>query len=203
MFCRFCGARVPDNGKFCPTCGAELTAAPTEPPAPDSLTCSPAPTAPEYLVPNGSPVAVPERGMKWFKFIIYFQLWLSMLLNLSEAGRLFTGDFYEGAADLVYALYPGLKPLDMLVGIGGVGLAVYAVLVQRALAKFRAKGPKMYCMLYGASIVLGLLYGIGASLVLGASAFDASSFGTISGSVAMILINRAYFNNRKHLFVNP
>ena len=31
MFCKYCGAQVPDGAKFCPKCGATLTSAPQTP----------------------------------------------------------------------------------------------------------------------------------------------------------------------------
>lgn len=31
MFCKYCGAQVPDGAKFCPKCGATLTSAPQAP----------------------------------------------------------------------------------------------------------------------------------------------------------------------------
>ncbi len=78
--------------------------------------------------------------MKWFKFIIYFQLWASMLVYLVTAGKYFTGAYYEGNAEMVYRFFPALQPLDIVMGVVCLALAVYAVVVQRALAKFRAKG---------------------------------------------------------------
>ena len=198
MFCRFCGTQIPDNAKFCPNCGADLAPAPAptpDVPASGGFTYTPAPAVPE-------PTAAPERGMKWFKFIIYFQLWVTMLTSLVNAGKYFTGGFYDGNAGLVYAYYPALKPLDSIMGILSLAIAVYAVVVQRALAKFRAAGPKMYYMLCGASIVISLLYLLIGSIILGESVFGADIVTGLIVSVVMILVNIQYFKNRKHLFVN-
>ena len=84
-----------------------------------------------------------------------------------------------------------------------LALAVYAVVVQRALAKFRAKGPMMYylrCIVDTAATVLYLLIG---SIIIGQSVFTAEVAGSIIGSIVMLFVNIPYFNNRKHLFVNP
>ena len=141
--------------------------------------------------------------MKWFKFIIYFQLWASMLVNLAAAAKYFTGAYYEGNAGMVYDFFPALQPLDIVMGVFCLALAVYAVVVQRALAKFRAKGPMMYYLIYIVSTAGTVLYLLIASIILGQSVFTAEVAGSIIGSLVMIFINIPYFNNRKHLFVNP
>ena len=204
MFCRFCGTQIPDSVKFCPNCGANLApAAPAETPASNGYTFTPAPAAPEQNAMPSCTYTAPVRGMKWFKFIIYFQLWVGMLANLVDAGKFFTGGFYEGSAELVYAYYPALKPLDIVMGIFCLTLAVYAVVVQRSLAKFRAEGPKMYYILLGASIAVTLLYLLVGSIILGESVFSLDTGVNLIVSVVMIFVNLQYFNNRGHLFVNP
>lgn len=204
MFCRFCGTQIPDSVKFCPNCGANLApAAPAETPASNGYTFTPAPAAPEQNAMPSCTYTAPVRGMKWFKFIIYFQLWVGMLANLVDAGKFFTGGFYEGNAELAYAYYPALKLLDIVMGIFCLTLAVYAVVVQRSLAKFRAEGPKMYYILLGASIVVTLLYLLVGSIILGESVFSLDTGVNLIVSVVMIFVNIQYFNNRGHLFVNP
>lgn len=118
MYCRFCGKQIPDQAKFCPECGADLAPAPSAAP-PESTPFFPAaPVVPvePAMPPQGTPdpaaafgvIAAPRRGMKWFKFIIYFQLWAGMLVNLVTAGKYFTGAYYEGNAEMVYRVFPAL-----------------------------------------------------------------------------------------------
>lgn len=157
MYCRFCGKQIPDQAKFCPECGADLAPAPSAAPPESTPSFPAAPAAPvePAMPPQGTPdpaaafgvIAAPRRGMKWFKFIIYFQLWAGMLVNLVTAGKYFTGAYYEGNAEMVYRVFPALQPLDIVMGVVCLALAVYAVVVQRALAKFRAKGPMMYYLM--------------------------------------------------------
>ena len=225
MYCRFCGTQIPDNVKFCPSCGKRLTmdeapstAAPTNEPAPVTPESTPVwtPAAPESAAPTWAPAAdtpspapvsaqpdVPQRGMKWFKFIIYFQLWVALLSSLITSGRFFYGWGYEGNAELVYSLWPALKMIDILMGILNLALGVYAVFVQRALAKFRVNGPRMYYIFCGASIVFSLLYTLAASIIIGESAFTAGVISSLVVGVVMLLVNVRYFGNRSHLFVNP
>ena len=217
MYCRFCGTKIPDNVKFCPKCGASLAPVPSA--APEESAPA-APAAPEIPTPfdptpfdpapysadsfaSADVAAAPQRGMKWFKFIIYFQLWAGMLVNLVTAGKYFTGAHYEGNAEMVYRVFPALQPLDIVLGVVCLALAVYTVVVQRALAKFRAKGPMMYYLIYIVSTAGTVLYLLIASIILGQSVFTAEVAGSIIGSLVMIFINIPYFNNRKHLFVNP
>lgn len=217
MYCRFCGTKIPDNVKFCPECGANLAPVPSA--APEESAPA-APAAPEIPTPfdptpydpapysadsfaSADVAAAPQRGMKWFKFIIYFQLWAGMLVNLVTAGKYFTGAYYEGNAEMVYRFFPALQPLDIVMGVVCLALAVYAVVVQRALAKFRAKGPMMYYLMYIVNTAVTVLYLLIASIILGQSVFTAEVAGSIIGSIVMLFVNIPYFNNRKHLFVNP
>ena len=217
MYCRFCGTKIPDNVKFCPECGANLAPVPSA--APEESAPA-APAAPEIPTPfdptpydpapysadsfaSADVAAAPQRGMKWFKFIIYFQLWAGMLVNLVTAGKYFTGAYYEGNAEMVYRFFPALQPLDIVMGVFCLALAVYAVIVQRALAKFRAKGPMMYYLMYIVNTAVTVLYLIIGSIIIGQSAFTAEVAGSIIGSIVMLFVNIPYFNNRKHLFVNP
>ncbi len=213
MYCRFCGKQIPDHAKFCPECGADLAPAPSAVPPENAPSVPAAPVAPVEPVrpPQGTPdpaaatgvIETPQRGMKWFKFIIYFQLWAGMLVNLVMAGKYFTGAYYEGNAEMVYRFFPALQPLDIVMGVFCLALAVYAVVVQRALAKFRAKGPMMYYLMYIVDTAATVLYLLIGSIIIGQSVFTAEVAGSIIGSLFMLFVNIPYFNNRKHLFVNP
>lgn len=94
-------------------------------------------------------------------------------------------------------------PVDIVMGVVCLALAVYAVVVQRALAKFRAKGPMMYYLMYIVNTAATVLYLLIGSIIIGQSAFTAEVAGSIIGSLVMLFVNIPYFNNRKHLFVNP
>ena len=212
MYCRFCGKQIPDNAKFCSECGANLAPAPSAAPEESAPAVPMVPeNAAAPAMPHGTPdsaaaigvIATPQRGMKWFKFIIYFQLWAGMLVNLVTAGKYFTGAYYEGNAEMVYRVFPALQPLDIVMGVVCLALAVYAVVVQRALAKFRAKGPMMYYLMYIVNTAVTVLYLLIGSIIIGQSAFTAEVAGSIIGSLVMLFVNIPYFNNRKHLFVNP
>lgn len=48
-----------------------------------------------------------------------------------------------------------------------------------------------------------MLYLLIGSIIIGQSVFTAEVAGSIIGSLVMLFVNIPYFNNRKHLFVNP
>ena len=200
MYCQFCGKQIPDQAKFCPECGADLAPAPSAAPPEGTPSFPAAPAAPvePAMPPQGTPDPAAAFGV-----IAAPQLWAGMLVNLVTAGKYFTGAYYEGNAEMVYRVFPALQPLDIVMGVVCLALAVYAVVVQRALAKFRAKGPMMYYLMYIVNTAATVLYLLIGSIIIGQSAFTAEVAGSIIGSLVMLFVNIPYFNNRKHLFVNP
>ena len=50
--------------------------------------------------------------MKWFKFVIWVQLFLSALSTLISGIQCLSGGHYGDQADAVYAMFPNLKGVD-------------------------------------------------------------------------------------------
>lgn len=152
-----------------------------------------------------APVNHTEQGMKWFKFIIWVQLFLNAILNLREGITALTGAQYDGMAERVYRFYENLKIYDTIYGVAVILLAAYAIWVRFKLSGFKKDGPMMYFICLGANIVIPLIYVALASGEIGVSMGDVLSNGsstTIVGSIIMLVVNIVYFKNRKHLFVN-
>ncbi len=148
------------------------------------------------------PQQQPPLPMKWFKFLIYFSLFFSCLVNVVTGINYLTGNIYisQGVtANLVYAIFPSMKGFDLFNGIACFALGVFAIITRFALAKYKKSGPMFLYSLYVANAVVALIYGIGATVALGEVAFNPISIG---GTVLMIVLNVVYFNKRKHLFVN-
>ena len=84
--------------------------------------------------------------MKWYKFIIYVQLFLGALSNVINGFMCLTGAHYgSGMADYIYDYYGfGLRIIDILMGVVSIGLAVIAVLVRQQLARYKKNSPMMY-----------------------------------------------------------
>ncbi len=193
MYCSHCGSQIDDSAKFCPNCGASVSG----------------PGGPS--APAGNPAEqVQALPMKWFKFLIYFSLFVSCALNVGFAVQMLTGFVYGGTneAELVYSVFPGMKTLDVLIGILALISAALAIYARFRLARFRVNGPMMLTVLYVMAVLTNLVYLIGAGLILQANGYTLvfSQYSSIIisfvASIAMIFINKTYFHNRAHLFVN-
>ena len=169
--CERCGTVLPEGCNYCPNCGWNVSGQASFAPGPRE----------SYS---------PETPLKWFKFIIYVQLFLSALGNLVTGVQLVTGLQYGDLQGMVYSTYPALKPV------------VWALIVRQRLAKFRQGAPKLYLLWIGVSMGVALCYLVAASLVLGQLVMTGSIVGGILGNVLLILLNRVYFRKREHLFVN-
>lgn len=142
-----------------------------------------------------------EHSMKWYKFVIYVQLFLSALINLYTAVMDFTGGNYGSEADMVYAYYGGLKVLDVLMGIVSLALAVLALIVRQKLKNYKADGPKWYISLLAFSIIVSVAYMLLVYLVTGVQVLDSSIVVSLVGNVILLTANKKYFDNRKDLFI--
>lgn len=153
--------------------------------------------------PGGMGSSLP---MNWFKFLIYFALWASGVLNLIMGILVLTGAQYElyetGGARLVYTFFPGLKACDVIYGIVLVAFAAFAIYTRFRLARFCKNGPFCLYLLYGVQVVISLLYAGIASIIIGQNAFSADTISSLVVSIVMIAVNYVYFKKRGHLFVN-
>ena len=107
MFCKYCGRQIADGSLFCPGCGNRLDSAQEQtPPAQQTPPSQPG------SYPNYTPTTPPPAGgyrpnggyqspnnaanfsgypMGWYKFLIYFALFASCVLNaLSAIGMLYS-----------------------------------------------------------------------------------------------------------------
>ena len=137
----------------------------------------------------------PGLGMGWYKFVIYFQLFASALINGIAGIVALTGAHYEGEADLVYTFIPSLSTVDKLYGIVLIALAVFAIIVRFQLAQFKKTGPKFYLLLLLISGIASLIYLIAAGAIV-------SQISQLIVSAALLVANYIYFQKRSNLFVN-
>lgn len=146
-----------------------------------------------------------EMPMKWFKFIIYFQLFASALINLGTGWLYLTGSIYSNqseyvTANTIYSFYPKLLVVDKFYGVCLIGLAIAAIFVRMKLAKFHKGAPQFYYVFLGCSAILLAIYTIASSAILGGGEFS-SVVGNIVGMVVLLLANMSYFQKRAHLFI--
>lgn len=149
--------------------------------------------------------AQPELGMKWFKFVIYFQLFVAAISGFWNGWRLLSGSIYGLDADdltYVYNYFSGLKGVDTIIGICFIVLGIFALVTRFILADFKKAGPAMYIGMLAANIVLSIAYYASVSGIVGGEVdMDyTSTYSSIVASVVLLICNIVYFKKRKHLF---
>ena len=159
-----------------------------------------------YRQNYNQPMQNNQPPMNWFKFIIYFQLFVGAFLNFCTGIVYLTGAIYntqgEGAAELIYLFYPSMSAIDKIYGLGLIALAVFAIVTRMKLAKYCKIGPTLYFIYCGVSIVLVLFYLVGVISVVGMIENISSLVGNIIGLGILLVINVVYFKKREFLFVN-
>lgn len=169
--CPKCRASCNDDQEYCAECGAVL------------------PSLQEYVPPtnynntntNENDAPATELPMKWYKFVIYFQLFASAALN-----------FYYGFRYLGNGLDYDIGRLTWY-GIFTVGIGIWALVVRSKLKNFKENAPKQYYFYLFSGIILNLLFSMQPMAEL---------LGSAIGTGIVVACNVVYFNKRKHLFVN-
>ena len=232
-FCSSCGAQLNDEVNFCVQCGA---AQPVQQPVnhahqpvnyaqqpvnyaqpPVNYTQPPVNYAqppvnyaqPGYMPPQSmSPLQAASMtyGMGWFKFLIYFALFAGAILNVLQGILLLTGANYDGAVELVYAVFSDLEIVDMGCGIALIALAVLQIITRFRLAGFKRGAGGLVMLCYAAIVVIEIAYIAGFAASVPEYVFESvdisSAISSIVMSVAMLVVNATYFGKRKALFVH-
>lgn len=224
-FCPNCGSAVQDGVAFCPNCGMSLTQ-----PQPTGTPIRPTPVQPNgnpsqpyvnpnqpyvnpnqpYVNPNqpyvnpNQPIGTTALPMNWFKFLIYFALFAGAVLNFIAGINLLSGNSNE----MLYRFVPGLQTLDILYGLVVLVMAGLAVYTRFQLSAYRAKGPKLLTLLYVINLVSALVYTIGTYMCVDSNPYIelnesalTSNAASMAVCVAMIFVNKTYFQKRASLFV--
>ena len=138
--------------------------------------------------------------MKWHKWVIWVQLWISALSNLYSAYTFLSGAGYSA---LAYSLYPGLRAAGVFAGIGSLAIAVYAVYVRFQLSRLKQGAPGKLVMLSAFALVLSFLYRMWICSAVNVSfKWSAELWSNIMSSLAMMKGNYSYYARRSDLFVN-
>ena len=176
-YCPNCRALCEDNLKYCPQCGA----------------------AQNQLMAE-------EQPMKWYKFIIYVQLFATAAVNALSGIVALTGQIYD---EEIYFRVSGLRFVDLLYGIALLAVAVYAIAVRKQLKNFHRNGPAAYIKLLIAICAVGIVYSVLANVLIMSTSLrqyyqpDYSSvISSLVTTVFWVIVNKNYFGKRAHLFVN-
>ena len=150
MYCPNCRSQLIDSSIYCPVCGTQLAQVqrvnyqqmnyqqPVQQMASDG----------NYVQQAIQPqMQQKPLGMKWFKFLIYFQLFMASFVSLLTGVFLFTGKIYTGASaeevELLYMYFPNLKIFNLCMGVVYVVLCILYLITRFMLSGYRKAGPAM------------------------------------------------------------
>lgn len=192
--CPQCKRENPLVTSYCPACGAPMTEEGVQ----------------RQQIARQNAQNVGLMGMKWYKFLMYFSLPVSILMNafgLYDSIRSLQdfnpADYYESLAQLVRVELIGAVLLGTLV-------IVLAAVAEWGLVKRRWAGVQA---LLGSYLLNGLFALVMAVLVYtadvpsgGYEAIVVTSLGTqyisnLAAAAVMFFLNRTYFTKRKALFL--
>ena len=220
-----CGAEMPEGTVICTVCGAPMESAQAD--AEQATVVEETAQANENVEavqqtnegagatqqtagqPTMNQAAIPDMPMKWFKFVIYFQLIVGPIINIISGLMTMTGSIYDmqnSSSDFVYSVFPSLSTLDKIYGVVLIIVSIIGFVARQKLAKFCTDGPKWYFTFLGTSLGAIIFYTVGSLSIYGqylsGSEVNGQTYGQIIGFVLLIVLNIVYFNKRKHLFVN-
>ena len=196
--CPKCGAVVQDeNSAYCPSCGAALKGE-----KPQFRYQYDQSQAPQGNHPYQRGEETGEKPMKWYKFVIYVQLFLAALGALYTAYTYITGLGLGGkeVRDLIYAVYPSMKGLMVVMGVVYILVAVAYIVVRQWLAHYKWRGVMALYVMYVVPFALNLIFVVGSSVILGQLILPGTLFSLLVGTVVGVVLNVIYFNKRRHLF---
>ncbi len=206
MYCPKCGIRC--AGSYCPVCGSYVKNQAPPPPPP------PPPTPPRPSGYQQSPPYQPyqqqstqysysyQQPMKWYKFLIYFELFALAVINvINGIGYLF-GLKYGNSSDLVYKYYFGLKIVDVITGIECISFAIFAIYVRSRLANYCKDASSNLIKMRIYSIIINIAYAFFTGIIVSENVFFSPALlGNIIGSIIQTVLEYTYFDRRKELFI--
>lgn len=235
MFCPNCGAQLPEGSVFCTNCGAKLAEPQQQPQQQYQQPQQPQQQYQQqqqpYQQPQGGgypqqpqqyqqPVysSLQNAGgdprykgfpMGWHKFLCYFALWASALLNVITGISVMSGSQYGGSyeKELVYRVFSSMKTADTLYGLIILASGILAAVTAFFLLKLKKNGPTLLTVIYVLVAAGSLLYTFMVINALSGTGTDTSELTAqaimqLVVSVIMIIVNRIYYNKRSSLFVN-
>lgn len=146
-----------------------------------------------------------ELPLKWYKFVIYFQLFASAALNIASCYRYISGDIYgsKEIAHQIYNIMPVIKICDLILGVIFFGLAFGAIVVRQKLYYKKADAVRYYLGYIIIQPALAIAYLLLVSfLVRGYSIDFTAMIPDLIGASVLYWANKKYFSRRSYLFVN-
>lgn len=150
-----------------------------------------------------------EGKMKWHKFLAYFMLWLSAILNFGSYAMLKSGAQYGNVKvkDDVYDMFPSMKTADGTYAVLCLVMAVIAIIAAVSLIKFKKLGPIGVIALYAVNAISAMYYLSAVtkatekvSSLVDLSPLKSQYTTTIITGIIMVALNFVYFSKRKDLY---
>lgn len=195
-----------------PEPAAPVPPVPPVPPAPNPA----GPPVPQGVssVPQPQPQPIPQFSsyppqgqgmpMKWYKFIVWVQLFLAAFGMAVTGVMAATGLQYEGSASLVYAYFPSLRVVDILMGLLCIAIAAACIYVRQELVRFKRGSIEHYLAVLASIAGAQFLYYLALSAIVGFD-LDGSTMtvvATLASIAIMAGLSKVYFDKRRHLFCN-
>ena len=152
---------------------------------------------------------VRQLPMNWFKFLIYCQLILTALSELSNAYLYLTGRVYAqepGGAAGFYAQFPSFRIINLMFGAAGIIMAAFAVYTRFQLAGFKKGAPSLLLKFNLTTVVVTMIYHILYAFVSATygrmlTCREIMSYIALFGiGMAYYLVNKSYFGKREFMF---
>lgn len=212
-FCPMCGNFLEsDDFLYCNKCGAKLVKSIGG----DAVDNN---GAKRDILDTAPRVLQVEHSMKWYKFVIYVQLILTIVSCLLNALQSVSGIVYGMSASIFYSRHigeilhrevAGLQIVDTMIGLCYIGFAVFVFYVRQQLARFKEAGPALYYAVLICVQLVPLVSNFVRIAVInsnpmydGMFVFDAGSIiGGLLGAAVIIILNKIYFDKRKYMFIN-
>lgn len=128
-----------------------------------------------------------EHPMKWHKFLIYFSLWASAVINLLQGINMIS--------------YTSYHVLNGVYGVVLIVIAVMCIVTRFALAGYKANGPKLLTTMYVVSAIASLVFSLLVGSINGTS-MDSTVISNVASSLVWAFVNRSYYAKRSDLFIN-
>ena len=143
-----------------------------------------------------------DMPMKWHWFLVHISLVFSSFSDFWNGWSCLMGTNYgtRESADYIYNTYPAMKQVDMIYAFFMLAMGIFTLYVRRELATYRKKGPFHLMLLYALNGLILAGYTTGATLASGQNLWSGYVVASIIISVVMILVNKIYYDKRRHLF---
>lgn len=153
----------------------------------------------EYYNNEATPQEMP---MKWYKFIIYFQLFVSAMSYLFMGVTYFSFLRSKNVFNLYYLLWESkMKMLDTVMGVLSFATMAFMLYTRHCLTMYKKGAPKKYLFCLALAIINAVVYTLGIWIVTGAFSMATEDIMMLVEAGVLLALNYVYFKKREHLFV--